>query len=76
MKLTILGLLGFLQLPLPSPPTNLKVHTERKIYCESPNVNCISYLFGEIPWIDPKNIQPDFEQVVIDGKVWGWGLDY
>ncbi len=57
---------------LQAPPTNLKVHVGRT-FCQSPN-QCYQTVWGEKPWIDPKDIKLEYEEEVINGKVWGWGI--
>ncbi len=75
---------------LQAPPSGLKIHTDRTycIAAESPHdpilINqanvipvtsqCYQTVWSEIPWIDPKDIKPEYEEEVINGKVWGWGI--
>ncbi len=57
---------------LQAPPSGLAVHIGRT-FCQGPN-QCYQTVWCEIPWIDPKDVIPEYEEVVINGKVWGWGI--
>lgn len=56
---------------LQSPPSNLQVFVGRQ-FCIADN-NCYTLVYVPIPWIDPKDIKPEYDEMVIDGVVWGWG---
>ena len=59
---------------LPSPPSNLQVLTVKR-FCVSSSrfAPCYFVAYGELgPWRDPKVIKPEYDETVINGKVWGW----